>query len=85
MSIDGPRSVCPVLGHLGGGVVPATRGQVLRSQEVLFNGPGGMCVFLCAKKKKTKPEVSCKDNVGFPARNYIFTSGFYIKRKNAEL
>lgn len=54
MSIDGPRSVCPVLGHLGGGVVPATRGQVLRSQEVLFNGPGGMCVFLCAKKKQNR-------------------------------
>ena len=67
-------------------MVPATGGQVLRSQQVLFNGPGGMCVFLCAKKKKKKPGVSCKDNVGFPARNYISTSGFYIKRKeNAEL
>lgn len=53
MSINGPRSICLVLGHLGGGVVLATRGQVLRSQEVLFNGPGGMCVFLCAKKKQT--------------------------------
>lgn len=83
MSIDGPRSVCLVLGHLGGGVVPATRGQVLRSQKCCLMAPGE-CVCSCVQKK-TKPEVSCKDNVGFPARNYIFTSGFYIKRKNAEL
>ena len=47
----------------------------------------GECVCSCVqKKKKKKPGVSCKDNVGFPARNYISTSGFYIKRKeNAEL
>ena len=72
MSIDGPRSICQVLGHLGGGVVPAIGGQVLRSQQVLFNGPGGMCVFLCAKKKKKKTGGQLQRQCGFSCTELHF-------------
>lgn len=61
MSIDGQQSICQILGHLRGAVVPATPEQMLSPQEVLFNGPGE-CVCSGAKKKT---RVGREDICGF--------------------
>lgn len=68
MSIDGQQSICQILGHLRGAVVPATPEQMLSPQEVLFNGPGE-CVCSGAKKK---PGSAAKTFVGFLARELHF-------------